>query len=84
MSAARFEYFGRMDSLEERYCAEKARIRAQRAERIAREARERMILDYEGRMFETGKKDRARMETAGSVALAAIETRRILAGRWSK
>jgi hypothetical protein len=79
MSAARFEYFGRMDSLEERYCAEKARIRAQRAERIAREAR-----DYEGRMFETGKKDRARMETAGSVALSAIETRRILAGRWSK
>lgn len=62
---------------------ERARIRARRAERIAREARERLILDIEAGHHSQARFDGSTLDAANRARLAAIESHRAAAGRYS-
>ncbi len=80
MSEDRLAYLGMMDAMERRDLAERARTRARRAERIAREQKERLAIDTEGQNWRGVQRAKREIEMASCEAIAAIETRRILEG----
>ncbi len=80
MSEDRLAYLGMMDALERRDLAERARARAKRAERIARDREERLAIDAEDRNWRGVQRAKRELAMASCEAIAAIETRRILEG----